>query len=156
MRPAIKSPEDILPGVLLPAAGSSFCEWKGRARYFDVTAGGEGRERAAWSYPDPTPSFADLRDHVAFYAVAMDVCLVDGERVVPQPGGFFMAAGSRPELPVRSRARREPWDGDIGIAGGPFRDWRQSPRVRALNDRALRSGGRYVLCWLQQALRSLG
>ena len=82
-------PDDIAPGVLVPAQGSSFCEWKGHARYFDVVAGGERRERAAWSYPDPTPAFAMLRDHVAFYAAAMDACFVDGEHVVPQPGGFY-------------------------------------------------------------------
>jgi uncharacterized protein (DUF427 family) len=81
--------KDIAPGVLLLAEGSSFCEWKGHARYFDVNAGGERRQRAAWSYPDPTPSFAILRDHVAFYAQAMDACFVDGARVVPQPGGFY-------------------------------------------------------------------
>lgn len=82
-------PDDIAPGVLVPAQGSSFCEWKGHARYFDVIAGGERRERSAWSYPDPTAPFAMLRDHVAFYAAAMDACFVDGERVVPQPGGFY-------------------------------------------------------------------
>lgn len=82
-------PADIAPAVLQPAAGLSFCEWKGHARYFDVVAGGRRRERAAWSYPDPTAAFAGLRDHVAFYAAAMDECLVDGERVIPQPGGYY-------------------------------------------------------------------
>lgn len=82
-------PDDIVPGVPVPVAGSSFCEWKGHARYFDMVAGDVRRERAAWSYPDPTPAFAMLRDHVAFYAAAMDACLVDGERVSPQPGGFY-------------------------------------------------------------------
>jgi len=33
-------------------------------------------------------------------------------------------------------------------------DWREAPRVRALNDRVAQPGGRYVLCWLQQALRA--
>lgn len=33
-------------------------------------------------------------------------------------------------------------------------DWREAPRVRAMNDRALNTDGRYVLCWLQQALRA--
>jgi uncharacterized protein (DUF427 family) len=80
---------DVAPGVLTPVEGSSVCEWKGRARYFSVAAGGERRERAAWSYSDPTPGFALLRDHIAFYAAAMDACFVDGERVTPQPGGFY-------------------------------------------------------------------
>ena len=82
-------PADVLPGALIPAEGSSFCEWKGVARYFDVVAREVSRERAAWSYPDPTPPFAILRDHIAFYAAAMDACFVDGEPVVPQPGGFY-------------------------------------------------------------------
>ena len=32
--------------------------------------------------------------------------------------------------------------------------WTEAPRVRALNDAPLRGDGRYVLCWLQQALRA--
>jgi len=82
-------PEDVRPGVLRPAAGSSFCEWKGVARYFDVRAGGGTAPRAAWSYPDPSLAFAPIRDHVAFYPGPMDRCTVDGEVVTPQPGGFY-------------------------------------------------------------------
>lgn len=33
-------------------------------------------------------------------------------------------------------------------------DWRDAPRIRALNDRAIKPQARYVLCWLQQALRA--
>lgn len=33
-------------------------------------------------------------------------------------------------------------------------DWREAPRIRALNDLSLATAGRYVLCWLQQALRA--
>ena len=33
-------------------------------------------------------------------------------------------------------------------------DWREAPRVRALNGRDPDPHGRYVLCWLQQALRA--
>jgi deoxyribodipyrimidine photolyase len=35
-----------------------------------------------------------------------------------------------------------------------LRDWREAPRVRALNTREPNPDGRYVLCWLQQALRA--
>ena len=82
-------PEDIAPGAFVLASGSSFCEWKGHAGYFDVSAGGERRERAAWSYSDPAKPFAILRSHIAFYAGAMDACFVDGELVTPQSGGFY-------------------------------------------------------------------
>lgn len=33
-------------------------------------------------------------------------------------------------------------------------DWREAPRVRARNASGVADGGRYVLCWLQQALRA--
>ena len=70
-------------------AGGSFCEWKGRARYYTVAVGGRRAERAAWSYLDPRQSYAAIKDHLAFYAGPMDACTVDGERVEPQPGGFY-------------------------------------------------------------------
>jgi deoxyribodipyrimidine photo-lyase len=36
----------------------------------------------------------------------------------------------------------------------PLANWREHPRVRSLNAAAVRSSGRYILCWLQQALRA--
>lgn len=81
--------DDIAPGILRRAEGSSFCEWKGAAAYWDVVADGIVLPRVGWSYPSPTPPFALLRDHVAFYAAPFDRCTVDGETVVPQPGGFY-------------------------------------------------------------------
>jgi uncharacterized protein (DUF427 family) len=81
---------DFAPGSLRPAAGSSFCEWKGQAAYCDVV-GGDGRvaQRAGWTYPSPTPPYQALAGYVAVYAAAMDRCTVDGEVVRPQPGGFY-------------------------------------------------------------------
>ena len=71
------------------APGRSFCEWKGEADYFSIRVGERVAERAAWSYPDPTPAFAAIRDHLAVYAGAMDRCFVGEEAVTPQPGGFY-------------------------------------------------------------------
>lgn len=84
---------DFLDGALRPAAGSSWCEWKGRATYLDVLGGdplgSAVAAQAAWTYPDPTDRFAELVDHVALYPAAVDRCLVDGVEVRPQPGGFY-------------------------------------------------------------------
>jgi uncharacterized protein (DUF427 family) len=77
------------PGTLVPAPGQSYCEWKGQASYLDVAGGDKVAPRAAWYYPQPSPVYAALRGHVAVHAGAMDYCLVDGERVEPQPGGFY-------------------------------------------------------------------
>jgi uncharacterized Fe-S cluster-containing radical SAM superfamily protein len=46
-------------------------------------------QRGAWTYKQPTPSFQPIRNHVAFYAWAMEKCLVNGERARPQPGNFY-------------------------------------------------------------------
>ncbi len=80
---------DVRSEYLAPSSGGSWCEWKGQASYYDVVVGSKGAVRAAWSYRRPTPPFAPIKDHVAFYAWAMDACLVDGERVRPQPGRFY-------------------------------------------------------------------
>lgn len=79
---------DAVREAFLPAAGASHCEWKGVARYWTVTAGGVTLQRAAWSYDDPAAPYSALRDHVAVYATQAE-CVVDGERVLPQDGGFY-------------------------------------------------------------------
>ncbi|BDP42735.1 hypothetical protein DAETH_27040 [Deinococcus aetherius] len=82
-------PEAFLPGVLVPAGGGSVCEWKGEATYWTLRAGGKTAEAAAWSYERPNPAFAPIAGHVAVYAGRVDECWVDGDRVTPQPGGFY-------------------------------------------------------------------
>lgn len=82
-------PADVAQGALAPVSGGSFCEWKGRAAYFDVTGGGARARRAAWTVPAPTKAFAPIAGYVAFYAGSMDACFVGEERVRPQPGDFY-------------------------------------------------------------------
>jgi uncharacterized protein (DUF427 family) len=82
-------PDDVLDGALTAVDDASFCEWKGRAHYFDVRGGDRIAPRAAWGYDAPSERFAPLRSHVAFYPASMDACFVDGERVIPQDGGFY-------------------------------------------------------------------
>ncbi len=82
-------PTDIAAGVLRRAGGSSFCEWKGAAKYWDVVVDNDVLEQVGWSYPNPTPAFAALANYIAFYAAPFDRCLVDGEEARPQPGEFY-------------------------------------------------------------------
>lgn len=78
------------PGSLVPTTGGSYCEFKGGARYFDVVGGGGSvASRAAWNYPQPSRGFEVLSDRVALYAGPMDEVTLDGEVVMPQPGGFY-------------------------------------------------------------------
>ncbi len=80
---------DFAPGALQPGTGSSFCEFKGAAVYWDVVGGDQRRKAAAWSYPQPIAGFESLVDHVSLYPGRMDLCTIDGEMVRPQDGGFY-------------------------------------------------------------------
>jgi len=75
--------------LLQPAAGRSFCEWKGVARYFDVVVADRRLQRAVWQYPEPTEAFTPIAGWFALYPGLMDAVWLAGERVTPQPGGFY-------------------------------------------------------------------
>lgn len=81
--------EAFAEGVLQPVGGTTYCEWKGTASYYDVVTTGRVAARAAWTYPEPTQGFEALRAHLAVMPAAMDSCTVDGETVTPQEGGFY-------------------------------------------------------------------
>jgi uncharacterized protein (DUF427 family) len=87
--PTYYLPPDDISALLTPAAGSSLCEWKGRARYYDLTGGSKTARRAAWAYDQPTKAFAALAGYLAFYPGPMDDCHVGTARVMPQPGDFY-------------------------------------------------------------------
>ena len=83
-------PDAMNQGLLVPAAGRpSFCEWKGVASYFDVVVADRRLARAVWTYPSPSERFRELAGWFALYPQMMDGCWVEGERVVPQQGGFY-------------------------------------------------------------------
>ena len=100
---------DVNPGFLQDAPGTSMCEWKGRARYLTVVVPGQRCERVAWCYDDPLPGFEALRDHVGFYPSPL-ICLVDGVRVLPQPGRFY-AGWVTPDVvgPFKGEPGSEGW-----------------------------------------------
>jgi uncharacterized protein (DUF427 family) len=82
--------DDVRMDLLVPTRRQTTCEWKGEARYFAVvTPGGRVIPIAAWSYEQPLPGFEAIRDHVGFYAWAVDEAWVGDERATPQPGHFY-------------------------------------------------------------------
>tara|TARA_R110000823_G_scaffold27609_7_gene80337 strand:- start:2975 stop:3487 length:513 start_codon:yes stop_codon:yes gene_type:complete len=80
-------PDSIDWTQLAQAPGSSFCEWKGAASYWSLAGSGD-EVVIGWSYERPTGAFDAIRGYVAFYPGRIP-CFVDGERVQPQPGGFY-------------------------------------------------------------------
>ena len=82
-------PADVRMDLLSRTPSSTVCEWKGLAAYFDVAAGAVTAADAAWSYPSPGDAYAELTGWIAFYPGRVEACFLDGERVEPQPGGFY-------------------------------------------------------------------
>lgn len=82
-------PDSIVPGVLTPSGTTSFCEFKGTATYFTVSMKGQTVVDGAWAYDDPLPGYEPMAGYVSFYPARMEVCLLDGEYVEGQPGGFY-------------------------------------------------------------------
>ncbi|WP_308916184.1 DUF427 domain-containing protein [Jannaschia sp. LMIT008] len=87
--PTYYIPREAIRAASTRDGGTSFCEWKGAARYWSLSAGGITAARCAWDYPTPTAGFIALKDHLAIYAHAMDECRVGGVAVEPQPGNFY-------------------------------------------------------------------
>ncbi|WP_243417986.1 DUF427 domain-containing protein [Actinomycetospora cinnamomea] len=76
-------------GVLRPAQRRTVCEWKGTARYVDVVVPGAAPlTDVGWWYPQDAV-YPALADRVALYPGPFDEITLDGERVEPQPGGFY-------------------------------------------------------------------
>lgn len=82
-------PGDVDMTCLTKGVGVSWCEWKGKAGYYDVRVGDSIAVNAAWYYSSPSPDFLPIKDHVAFYPGRVERCLVDGEVVVSQSGDFY-------------------------------------------------------------------
>ncbi len=80
---------DFTEGVLEPVSGTSFCEFKGTASYFDLVIAGQRISRGAWTYENPSKGFETLAGKVALYASRVDHCQVGEEVVIPQDGDFY-------------------------------------------------------------------
>jgi len=68
--------------------GSSLCEWKGLASYYNVVTEEHKIINAGWIYENPFSGYQEIRNYMAFYPSKLD-CYVDGEKVLPQPGEFY-------------------------------------------------------------------
>jgi len=82
-------PDDVALDLLVPLARRVGCEWKGDAQYLDLVVGASISRAAAWVYAEPTPAYAAIARHVAFYPQRVDACFVDDERVSPNDGDFY-------------------------------------------------------------------
>ncbi|WP_369141832.1 DUF427 domain-containing protein [Streptomyces sp. R44] len=82
-------PTDVRIDLLSLSPHATFCEWKGVATYWNLTGSNLLVPNVAWSYEDPSPGYAELTGHIAFYPGRVNECTVGGELVRPQPGSFY-------------------------------------------------------------------
>ncbi|MDF2114275.1 DUF427 domain-containing protein [Roseiarcaceae bacterium H3SJ34-1] len=50
----------------------TYCPYKGDCAYYSIPLGGPRSENAVWSYEDPYPAVAEIKDHLAFYPKRVD------------------------------------------------------------------------------------
>lgn len=82
-------PEDVDTSLLRPAVGTTLCEWKGAASYYDLVTLERVLPRAAWTYNNPYRGFEAIAGYFCFYPTGPDACYVDDERIEPQEGDFY-------------------------------------------------------------------
>jgi uncharacterized protein (DUF427 family) len=63
---------DVDMAALTPTAHASHCPYKGDASYFTISVDGKTADNAVWSYAQPYPAMAAIKDHVAFYPSRVD------------------------------------------------------------------------------------
>jgi uncharacterized protein (DUF427 family) len=81
---------DVRADLLVPSgAPSTWCEFKGAARYLDALVGDRRISAVGWTYPDPSPGYEALRDHVAFYPGRVDGAWMGDELVAAQESDFY-------------------------------------------------------------------
>lgn len=89
--PTYYLPQSSLQVPLHKNSRQTYCEWKGKATYYDIenpAKSGEVVKNRIWSYDSPTKGFESIKGYLCFYAGPWD-CFVNDERVEPQPGDFY-------------------------------------------------------------------
>jgi len=58
--------------LLARTSHHTHCPYKGDASYFAIEAGGRKVENAVWSYEQPFPAMAEIKEYLAFYPNRVD------------------------------------------------------------------------------------
>jgi uncharacterized protein (DUF427 family) len=63
---------DIDMTLLERTSHTTYCPYKGDCAYYSIPLGGERSVNAAWSYENPYPAVAIIKDYLAFYPNRVD------------------------------------------------------------------------------------
>jgi uncharacterized protein (DUF427 family) len=86
--------DDVRLDLLTPTTNSSMCPYKGHAEAYWTMPGAKDADNVAWSYADPLPAVARIKDRIAFYNELVDIT-VDGV-LQERPESVFSKRGNRP------------------------------------------------------------
>jgi uncharacterized protein (DUF427 family) len=64
--------EDVDLTLLQRTEHVTYCPYKGNCAYYSIPAGAERSVNAVWTYEDPYPAVAAIRDYLAFYPDRVD------------------------------------------------------------------------------------
>lgn len=76
---------DVRMDLLEPTDHDTFCPYKGAASYFSIRVGDKVSENAVWSYQDPFPEVADIKDYLAFYWDRVDQWFEEDDEIFKHP-----------------------------------------------------------------------
>jgi len=72
---------DVNMSLLEPSDHVTYCPYKGDCSYFDISVSGSRSENAVWTYENPFPAVAAIKDHLAFYHERVDSIETGGSKV---------------------------------------------------------------------------
>jgi uncharacterized protein (DUF427 family) len=73
--------DDVSMDYMTRTEHHTHCPYKGEASYYTILMDGQFAENAVWSYEDPYPAMAEIKDHLAFYPNKVTI------RELDEPGG---------------------------------------------------------------------
>jgi uncharacterized protein (DUF427 family) len=64
--------KDVDMSLLARTDHHTYCPYKGECAYYSIPCGGKRAVNAVWTYEDPYPALALIKDHLAFYPDRVD------------------------------------------------------------------------------------
>ena len=74
--------QDADMSLLRRTAHLTYCPYKGECSYYSIPVGGEKSINAVWTYEDPYPAVAEIKEHLAFYGDRVDSIVTTPVRAV--------------------------------------------------------------------------
>lgn len=73
--------EDVRMDLMTRSEHTTYCPFKGDAAYWTLAVGDKSAEDAVWSYEDPYPETAQIKDYVAFYWDRVDAWYEEDDEI---------------------------------------------------------------------------